>query len=225
MNYDAVIIGAGPGGSSAALSLARQGRSVAIIERTTFPRRKVCGEFISAVNLALLDRLGVGEAFRATAGPEVRQLALFAGGAGLYAPMPQAASNAFGRALGRDVLDGLLLDAAQAAGVTVFQPWRAVRIETGAQLSTVWIEQKGEQQNLAAPLVIAAHGSWEPGPLPSNLRKQNQLHDFLGFKAHFHGAHLPADLMPLLVFPAAMAAWSGPTTIASRSPSACAGMC
>lgn len=199
--YDAVIIGAGPGGSAAALSLAQQGRSVAIVERSEFPRRKVCGEFISAVNLALLDRLGVGDEFRQAAGPEVARLALFAAGPGLYAPMPAAASNAFGRALGRDVLDGLLLEAARDAGVTVFQPWRAVAIETAGERASVRIERKGEEQQLSGRLVIAAHGSWEPGPLPTNLKKQNRPHDFLGFKAHFHDATLPPDLMPLLVFP------------------------
>ncbi|WP_136622814.1 FAD-dependent oxidoreductase, partial [Mesorhizobium sp. 10.2.3] len=41
--YDAVIIGAGPAGSSAALTLARRGWAVAIVEKSAFPRRKVCG--------------------------------------------------------------------------------------------------------------------------------------------------------------------------------------
>lgn len=201
MSYDAIIVGAGPGGASVALSLARQGRSVAIIERAEFPRRKVCGEFISAVNLALLDRLGLGEAFRKLAGPEVTRLALFAAGPGLEAPMPRADGHAFGRALGRDVFDGLLLEAARAAGVTILQPWQAVEIMHDGDLATVRIEHSDGQQLLTAPVVIAAHGSWEPGKLTSHLDKRNRPHDFLGFKAHFADATLAANLMPLLVFP------------------------
>ncbi|RWF89741.1 MAG: FAD-dependent oxidoreductase, partial [Mesorhizobium sp.] len=61
--HDAIIIGAGPAGTSAALVLARRGWAVAIVEKSAFPRRKVCGEYISASNLALLDRLGVGDAW------------------------------------------------------------------------------------------------------------------------------------------------------------------
>lgn len=201
MTFDAIVIGAGPGGSSTALSLAQQGRSVAIVERAEFPRRKVCGDFISAVNLELLDRLGVGTEFRDLAGPEVARTALFAAGPGLDAPMPEANGNAFGRALGRDVLDGLLLDAARRAGVTVLQPWRAAKIVPAGELSTVLIESGDRQQALSAPVIVAAHGSWEPGKLTSNLARRNQPHDFLGFKAHFTHATLAADLMPLMVFP------------------------
>lgn len=201
MKFDAIIIGAGPGGASTALSLAQQGRSVAIIERSEFPRRKVCGEFVSAVNLALLDRLGVGQAFRNLAGPEVIRLALFASGPALDAPMPKASSDAFGRALGRDVLDILLLDAARDAGVRVFQPWRAVGIGRHDDLATVQIEDRDRALDLLAPVVVAAHGSWETGKLTSNLEKLNRPHDFLGFKAHFTHADLASNLMPLLLFP------------------------
>jgi menaquinone-9 beta-reductase len=201
MRFEAIVIGGGPAGSSAGLALARQGRSVAIIERGVFPRRKVCGEFMSAVNLELLDQLGVGEAVRALAGPEVKRVALFAAGSSVEASMPSAARNEFGRALGRDVLDGLLLDAARAAGVAVFQPWRATEIRNDGKLSSVRIENRQDNNVLAAPVVIAAHGSWEAGKLQSNLGKINGPRDFLGFKAHFTGATLSRDVMPLLMFP------------------------
>lgn len=199
--FDAVIIGAGPAGTAAAIGLARRGRAVAIIERSAFPRRKVCGEFTSAINIDLLDALGVGTEFRSLAGPEVRRLALFAAGKPIEAPMPKAKGTAFGRALGRDVLDGLLLDAARATGVTVFQPWRATGVVAGVETSTVEIETTTEQLQLRAPVVIAAHGSWEPGKLSTNLAKLNQPHDLLGFKAHFLNGNLSIDLMPLIAFP------------------------
>ena len=63
--YDALVIGGGPGGATAALLLARAGWSVALVERKTFPRRKVCGEYLSATTLPLLEHLGVAEIGRA----------------------------------------------------------------------------------------------------------------------------------------------------------------
>ncbi|RWG63966.1 FAD-dependent oxidoreductase, partial [Mesorhizobium sp.] len=209
--HDAIIIGAGPAGTSAALALARRGWAVAIVEKSAFPRRKVCGEYISASNLALLDRLGIGDAWRGEAGPEIRRVGLFSGNASIEAPMPgarsrPAARNGFGRALGRDILDTLLLDAARSAGVEVFQPCRAVAIERDGDRQAVRIQatsgSPGEEgMTLRASVIVAAHGSWEPGPLPSQLGKQSRSSDLLGFKAHFTGSALPPDLMPLLTFP------------------------
>jgi menaquinone-9 beta-reductase len=201
MSHDAIVIGAGPAGTATALALAQQGWSVAIVERSDFPRRKVCGEFISAASMTILDSLGVGAAVRSRAGPEVRRLALFASGPSIEAPMPRARGEAFGRAIGRDVLDTLLLDAARSAGVTVFQPWRAADVSAGAETSFVQIETRDRQQVLTAPVVVAAHGSWEHGNLPTHLQKQHGPRDFLGFKAHLKNASLAADLMPLLAFP------------------------
>jgi flavin-dependent dehydrogenase len=201
VRYDAIVIGAGPSGSSAAIALAQQGRAVAIIERADFPRRKVCGEFISAVNLQLLDRLGIGEAVLANAGPPVERLALFASGPGVEARMPRARINAFGRALGRDVLDTMLLQAAGDVGVDVFQPWRAVEIAKAGDVQSIRIEASGQSHILTAPVVIAAHGSWEQGKLASNLKKSNGDSDYFGFKATFKGGALASNLMPLLAFP------------------------
>ena len=199
--FDAVIIGAGPAGTATAIGLARQGRRVAIIERSAYPRRKVCGEFTSATNIDLIDRLGVGATFRSQAGPEVRRVAFFADGPSVAAPMPKGKCALFGRALGRDVLDGLLLDAARTAGVVVFQPWRAIDIASGEGDSIVTMEANNERRALLAQVVVAAHGSWEPGKLPTNLGKSNRAGDFLAFKTHFWKARLPTDLMPLIAFP------------------------
>ena len=52
-SFDAVIIGAGPAGSAAAIWLARAGWSVALVEKQAFPRRKVCGECMAASNRPL----------------------------------------------------------------------------------------------------------------------------------------------------------------------------
>src|SRR3982751_5643548 len=113
--YDAAIVGAGPAGAAAAILLARAGWSAALIERQTFPRRKVCGECVAASNLALLDALGVGSEFDRRAGAELRRVALLRGADTIVAELPDGESGArrWGRALGREQLDTLLADAAE----------------------------------------------------------------------------------------------------------------
>ena len=43
-NFDVVVVGAGPSGSSAAYWLASSGVKVALVEKKTFPREKTCGD-------------------------------------------------------------------------------------------------------------------------------------------------------------------------------------
>ncbi len=54
--YDAIVVGLGPAGSSAAYEIARAGRSVLGLDRATFPRSKVCGGGLSARLDALTGR-------------------------------------------------------------------------------------------------------------------------------------------------------------------------
>jgi len=205
MTHDALIIGGGPAGATAALLLARAGWSVAVIEKAVFPRRKVCGEFISATTLPLFDEIGVGEAFSNNAGPEVRRVGLFANHTTLAAPLPSptALSHRWGRALGREHLDLLLLEAAVRAGARVWQPWSAIELrrnETGHYVCNIASRQGGTKE-LIARIAIAAHGSWGRSVFSWLAPKAERYSDLIAFKAHFSDCDLPTDLMPLLVFP------------------------
>jgi len=204
--FEVVIIGGGPGGATAAILLARAGWSVAIVEKVPFPRRKVCGEYVSATNFPLLEQLGVSGTFQERAGPEVRQVGLFARNAMLVAemPRPRGSPGGWGRALGREYLDTLLLTRAAQAGATVLQPWSATALTRVGEGYVCRISSKdtAEERDLEARAVIAAHGSWELGPLPTQaVRQPPRASDLFGFKAHFREGALPAGLMPLLMFP------------------------
>src|SRR5204863_6484375 len=162
--YDAAIVGAGPAGAAAAILLARAGWSVALIERQSFPRRKVCGECIAASNLALLEALGIGAEVEARAGAELRRVALMRGAETIVAALPAAnGAHRWGRALGREHLDTWLGDAAESAGVSRWQPCALTSIAGAAGAFVLTVRPVGEQGAevaLAARLVIAAHGSW-----------------------------------------------------------------
>jgi flavin-dependent dehydrogenase len=200
--YDAVIIGGGPSGATAALLLARAGWSVALIEKRQFPRPKVCGEFVSASSLPLLHELGIADAFLAAAGPPIRRVGFFAGPVTRAAPMPAAsAGGRWGRALGRDTLDALLLNAAARAGAEIVQPFAAKSLRRDGQAFICSAAGKNATRDIAARVVIAAHGSWGPGPLRAQQATRHRGGDLLAFKARFTGARLPRDLMPLLLFP------------------------
>ncbi len=201
--YDAIVVGAGPAGSTAALRLARAGFAVAIVERVAFPRRKVCGEYISGTTWPLFRELGLARALEPLAGPPVRRVGLFARGAVVTAPMPAArGSDAWGRAIGRDRLDTILLAHALEAGAQAWQPWTVREIRKGVAGYAVMLSgSRRETRELTARIVVAAHGSWERAPSGDETSLPPREGDLIGFKAHFHGASLAPGLMPLVLFP------------------------
>lgn len=203
--FDAIIIGAGPAGSTAAVLLARAGWSVALVEKQRFPRRKVCGECLAASNLPLLNALGIGAEFNASAGPELRQLALMQGQRTLTADLPAAdqPNRVWGRALGRETLDTLLLEQARASGAVVLQPWsvQALGGSVGNHRCEIRVIGSDHQVQLHAPVLIAAHGSWEPlPPGRAERRLSRRPGDLFAFKANFRHASLAPGLLPVLSF-------------------------
>src|SRR5690625_6716841 len=55
--YDAVVVGAGPGGATAAAFMARAGLRVMLVDKASFPRDKICGDAISGKSVDVLRRL------------------------------------------------------------------------------------------------------------------------------------------------------------------------
>lgn len=209
-SFDAVIIGGGPAGATAALLLARAGWSVILFEKVSFPRRKVCGEYLSPTNFALLTKLGVLDDLLKHAGPEVRKIELLWRSNSIIAgmPFPEHGSARWGRAVRREVLDTLLLKHAEKAGVTVCQPFSVVDIKQAGEvfISKALSKPSGDTIAVQSSVVIAAHGSWGVGNLPTQLGRQSvKSSDLLGFKVYLENASLPLDVMNMIVVPGAYA--------------------
>ena len=204
--FDAIIVGGGPSGATCAVLLAKAGWRVAVVEKAPFPRTKVCGEFISETTWPLLRQLGVAGPLLKIAGPRVRRVGIYAANAMVTAELGSTVGRAQngGRAVGREHLDTLLLQRAATAGAKVRQPWVLSQFVDNNGRYECTIMEKGTRQTqvLHARIIIAAHGSWESGPLPTqDFRGPSRPCDLFGFKARFNGSALPQDLMPLLAFP------------------------
>jgi len=198
---DALIVGAGPAGSAAAIVLARAGWSVALVEAQAFPRRKVCGECIAASNLPLLEALGVGPAL-STAGPELRTVVLMHGARSQAAPLPAAAHarHRWGRALGRSTLDLALLERAGYCGVAIWQPWSLQQIDggPGQWCCTLRSAAAAGERTLRAGVLIDARGSAAPRSAAGSAAPRRSAGDLLAFKANFRGSGLAPGQLPVL---------------------------
>jgi geranylgeranyl reductase family protein len=112
--FDAVIVGAGPAGSTAALSLARAGARVALVDRRGFPRDKACGDLVGPRGVRLLQELGIAAADSRAVGDMV-----VVGPSGRRALLPTTPGRDYpghALAISRLVFDQLLFESAVAAG-------------------------------------------------------------------------------------------------------------
>ncbi len=112
MQDEIVILGGGVAGCAAAIALARNGRTVRLIEREPTPRHKVCGEFLSGEALEDLDALEIDVV--ALGAVPIANVRLAAARRAAEAPLPFPAKS-----LTRKTLDTALLAEAKAAGVRV----------------------------------------------------------------------------------------------------------
>ena len=154
--FDAAIVGAGPAGSSAAIELARGGRSVVLLEKDRFPRDKVCGEFLSPEANADLARWGVAARLEEEAVERiVRGAFFFERGRTVAFPLPRPASG-----ISRRLLDSRLAEEAAASGADVrFE--RKVESIDGSPAEGFSVRIEGERP-VTARAVLAAWGRWSP---------------------------------------------------------------
>jgi flavin-dependent dehydrogenase len=194
------VIGAGPAGATAARLLADAGWDVALVEKAAFPRRKVCGEFISGSSRALLSGDLVAQACQDSSGPEVKRVGLFIKNLRVEAPMP-GRDSCWGRAIARDRLEVALIHEASECGAEVWQPWKVAGLQREAGIHVATITSGDQARKIWARLVIAAAGSWERNSFAGLQALPHDPADLLGFKSHFRGDNLSRDLMPLFAFP------------------------
>jgi flavin-dependent dehydrogenase len=169
VEVDVAVVGGGPAGSTLAALLATRGVSVALIDRDTFPRDKLCGEFLSYDALPIVEALGIdlGDA------PMIDRCRVV-GRSRTYAfTLPHPA-----RGISRMKLDDLLFREAVRRG--------AIAME-GHSASAV---ARDRVDDVKARVVVGAWGRW--GRFDQQLGRafvRDRAHRNFGFKRHYRGSH------------------------------------
>ena len=173
--FDLAIVGAGPAGSSSAITAARLGARVGLFEAKDFPRHRVCGEFVSAESLNVLAGLlqdvpAAGALFQVA--PVIDRTRLLLGERVIEAPVAPPALS-----ISRYELDALLWEAARRAGAVAHSNCEVV----GSDGDGPFMLQTPSGRFKAKALIVAA-GRWSqftadrtipPGP------------KWIGLKGHF----------------------------------------
>ncbi len=160
---DVIVVGAGPGGSATAHALALQGRDVLLLEKTAFPREKVCGDGLTPRAVKSLVHLGI-DTSEDNGFIKNRGLRILGGGMRLELPWPELASFPdYGLVRPRLDFDELLVRSAQKAGARLQEQTTVTGPVQDAAGRVVGVSAKvGPDRapvTYRAPLVVAADGS------------------------------------------------------------------
>jgi flavin-dependent dehydrogenase len=194
--YDLIVIGGGPAGCSAAITAAVAGARVLLLERAKFPRHKVCGEFVSAEALGLLDSL-LAASFRPLIenAPRISRARIFSDDAEVRAEItPPAASIA------RFDLDEAQWNSAIHKSVDARNSHAVHKIErVSASAAVTFFVVATANGRFRSKALINATGRWSFLTSTATRRRRSK-EPWIGIKGHFRES-TQADSVDLYFFP------------------------
>jgi flavin-dependent dehydrogenase len=154
IDWDVVVVGAGPTGALAARQLAFRGLRTLLVDRGSFPREKVCGGCISGLGRRLLAAVGLESVLDPSVASPLSRLDLAAAGRRVSFELP------LGSAISRFHLDARLVREAHRAGAAfVGEATTVVRgLSQGCRFRTVVLQHEDRSVRARARMVIAADG-------------------------------------------------------------------
>ncbi len=212
---DVIVVGAGPGGSTAAHYLAAAGLNVLALEKSTFPREKVCGDGFTPRSVRELAAMGVP--MREEDGwIRNKGLRVIGGGHTLHLPWPQTESFPdYGVSRPRAAFDHTLAEHARGTGARIQESTQVtgpvVDERTGrvigvtARLLDADGKRTGDEVTYRAPVVIAADGVSSRFALALGLEKNPKRPMGVAVRTYFRTPRHDDDWME-----SHLELWDGP---------------
>lgn len=174
------VVGGGPAGAAAAITLARAGREVHLVDRATFPRDKTCGDGLTTGALRRLEALGLDPA-NVASWQDVDDVWVRApSGNTVCYPLPRGAGR-YAAVARRVDLDAALLDVARAVGVKVHDGHALTGARAGRDSVVLDVDGLG---GIEATYAVGADGQWSPLKKALGLYPAGYLGEWHAFRQY-----------------------------------------
>lgn len=199
--FDVIVVGGGPGGSSAAINLARGGAKVLLLDKFDFPRDKPCGDFIGRQAYALAQKMGVSPTRFSDYAPLT--------GVKMRTPtnhdlnLPGERAGAGSRIIPRTVFDTALVELSVAAGATL-RRWQ-IQSLIFENSHPIGVAGRDNGEKAFAPLIIGADGWSSVVARSLGLSLNSPATTGVAVRAYFENVrgldqkvafHFPASILP-----------------------------
>lgn len=184
---DVLIVGAGPSGAAAAITLRRAGRSVIVVDKALFPRDKCCGDGLTTLALRELAPLGL----RPEHVPNWQTVdaAWLRSPSGREVCLPMPAGGAFAATTPRRELDAALVRLARDAGAVIHEGHGLLAVEQFEDHVLAEVDGIG---SVRARFLIAADGMWSPTRKLLGLAESGYLGEWHAFRQYARNVTGPA---------------------------------
>ena len=194
---DVLIVGAGPAGVAAALTLVASGKDVLIVDKAMFPRDKCCGDGLTTGALRILEMLG----FDPSTVPNYQicdEISLRSpSGREIQLDLPNnrdSRAGQFAAIAPRIELDNALVQHARASGVRIVENCAFVSVaRQNSQEVIVHTDSPSEFKEITAKFLIAADGMWSPVRKSLGAAQTSYLGEWHAFRQYVSNVTGPAS--------------------------------
>ncbi|MEV8634749.1 geranylgeranyl reductase family protein [Streptosporangium sp. NPDC051023] len=194
---DVIVVGAGPAGSTTAFHLAQAGLDVLLLEKTTFPREKVCGDGLTPRAVKQLIAMGID--IDAPGWVRNKGLRVVGGGMRFELDWPQLSSYPdFGLVRTRQDFDEILAANAVRGGVRLLQGVNVVAPildDRSGHIVGVTAKKDGEEVSYRSRLVVAADGNSTRVSLAMGLHKREDRPMGVAVRTYFESPRHDDDYL------------------------------